>query len=72
MQNRDISGQAEGVTVYHAGTKKDEEGYKTAGGRVLGVTANGKDLEEALQKAYAGVAKIDFEKVHYRKDIGRR
>jgi len=68
----DANGQAEGVTVYHAGTKKDEEGYKTAGGRVLGVTANGKDLEEALQKAYAGVAKIDFEKVHYRKDIGRR
>ena len=60
------------LPVYHAGTKKDTDGYKTAGGRVLGVTACGRDLEEALQKAYAGVHQISFDKAHYRKDIGRR
>ena len=68
----DENGQLPGVTVYHAGTKKDADGYKTAGGRVLGVTACGRDLEEALQKAYAGVHQISFDKAHYRKDIGRR
>lgn len=59
------------VTVYHAGTKRKESGIVTAGGRVLGVTALGSDLEEALQKAYEAVSRIHFEAMHYRRDIGR-
>ena len=67
----DEKGQAEGVTVYHAGTKLIDGKFVTAGGRVLGVTATGKTLDEALAKAYAGVEKIHFTDAHYRKDIGR-
>ncbi len=68
-------GQLEGVDdvcVYHAGTKLDSGKYLTAGGRVLGVTAVGDDLRRALDKAYGAVGKIDFDKAHYRKDIGKR
>lgn len=68
----DEDGQAPGVTVYHAGTKLDGGQVLTAGGRVLGVTAVGNTLDEALQKAYAGVESIHFDGVHYRKDIGRK
>ncbi|MBQ8917429.1 MAG: phosphoribosylamine--glycine ligase [Oscillospiraceae bacterium] len=68
----DANGQAEGVTVIHAGTKLVDGTYCTGGGRVLGVTAVGADLEDALNKAYAGVEKIHFENAHYRKDIGRK
>lgn len=58
--------------VYHAGTKLDGGRYLTAGGRVLGVTAIGEDLQAALDKAYAAVGTISFEKAHYRKDIGAK
>ena len=60
------------VKVFHAGTKRDAEGsLVTAGGRVLGVTALGSDLESARQKAYAAVSKIHFENGFCRTDIGR-
>ena len=68
----DENGQYEGVTVYHAGTKKADGKYLTAGGRVLGITATGKDLSEALEKAYAAVEHITFKDMHYRTDIGRK
>lgn len=61
-----------GVSVYHAGTLREEERILTAGGRVLGVTGVGPDLESAIERAYAGIAKLDFEDMHYRRDIGRR
>lgn len=63
-------GQVAGATVYHAGTAYDGR-FKTAGGRVLGVTAVGANLDEALDKAYAAVSEIRFEGAHFRKDIGR-
>lgn len=66
------SGQLDGVTVYHAGTAITDGKLVTSGGRVLGVTALGSTLEQALEKSYAGVEKIKFEGAHYRKDIGRR
>ncbi len=56
--------------VFHAGTAKQESVYVTAGGRVLGVTALGKDIAEAQEKAYAEVSKISFEGAQYRTDIG--
>ena len=67
----DENGQAEGVTVYHAGTKLENGKLLTNGGRVLGVTATAKTLDEALEKAYAAVEKIHFDGAHYRHDIGR-
>lgn len=67
----DENGQAEGVTVYHAGTKLENGKLLTNGGRVLGVTATAKTLDEALEKAYAAVEKIHFDGAHYRRDIGR-
>ena len=65
-------GQLDGVTVYHAGTKRDGDKLVTSGGRVLGVTALGESIEDALAKSYAGVEKIKFDSAHYRKDIGQK
>ena len=67
----DENGQLPGVTVYHAGTAQKDGKLVTSGGRVLGVTALGKTLDEALEKAYAAVEKIHFDGAHYRRDIGR-
>ena len=58
------------VVLCHAGTAMKEGKLVTNGGRVLGVCAKGKTVEEARQKAYQNVEKISFEKMHYRKDIG--
>jgi len=59
------------VTVYHAGTARDEQGRLiTAGGRVLSVCGRGANLAEALSTAYSGVDKIHFEGKRYRTDIG--
>lgn len=66
------NGQLGGVTVYHAGTAIKDGKLVTSGGRVLGVTALGKDLKSALEKSYAAVEKINFEGKHFRKDIGKR
>ncbi len=60
------------ATVYHAGTKKTTEGFVTDGGRVLGVSATGSNLEDALKKAYNGVKNIQFDGAHYRTDIGKK
>ena len=61
-----------GVTVFHAGTAVREGQVVTAGGRVLGVTALGADLPEAVARAYAGVDKIRFEGAQARRDIAAR
>jgi phosphoribosylamine--glycine ligase len=57
--------------VFHAGTKKQDGVLVTAGGRVLGVTGLGSDLEDALSKAYGAINGIGFEGMYYRRDIGR-
>ncbi len=67
----DENGQVDGAVVYHAGTKYEDGKFYTNGGRVLGITAKGKTLDEALDKAYAAVEKISFDGAHYRRDIGR-
>jgi len=61
-----------GVKVFHAGTRMENHRLVTAGGRVLGVTAIAEDLPSAIQRAYAGVSKLQFEGMHYRKDIGAK
>jgi phosphoribosylamine--glycine ligase len=64
--------EAAGATVFHAGTKVGARGVETAGGRVLGVTARGADLPEAIERAYAAIELIHFERMHYRRDIGAK
>lgn len=68
----DEKGQVKNAFVYHAGTKFEENQFLTAGGRVLGVTAVADTLEKALTQAYQSVEEINFEKMHYRHDIGQR
>ncbi|MBI2889054.1 MAG: phosphoribosylamine--glycine ligase [Candidatus Liptonbacteria bacterium] len=60
------------VIVFHAGTKVESNKLVTSGGRVLGVTATGETLEAALKKAYEAAAKIHFDGMYYRKDIGAK
>ena len=60
---------ADGITVFHAGTKRDGDKTVTAGGRVLGVTALAADLPTARAKAYAAVEEIAFEGRQFRRDI---
>lgn len=61
----------DGYYVFHAGTKKTDEGIVTNGGRVLGITAKGKDLKEARKNAYEAVSWVDFENKYMRNDIGK-
>lgn len=62
--------EAMGATVYHAGTHREGDALVTAGGRVLGVTALGNTLREAVDAAYAAARQIHFEGAHMRSDIG--
>ena len=61
----------DGYYVFHAGTKLTDEGIVTNGGRVLGVTAKGKDLKEARKNAYEATEWISFENKYMRHDIGK-
>lgn len=61
-----------GALVFHAGTAEQDGAIVTAGGRVLGVVAKAADVKSAVDKAYAGVAKISFDGAFYRKDIAHR
>jgi phosphoribosylamine--glycine ligase len=67
------AGSLEGVVVFHAGTSIEEGvGLVTSGGRVLGVTARGTSLNDARSLAYKAVGEINFDGMHYRKDIAAR
>lgn len=71
-----ITGLAEaaatGAIVFHAGTKEDNGNIVTNGGRVLGISALGKDIAEAIANAYKGVKEVKFENMQYRTDIGKK
>ena len=75
-KGKEISGLGEaaaaGAIVFHCGTKTADGNILTSGGRVLSVTGMGATLREAVDKAYAGVGKIAFDKMFYRKDIAHR
>ena len=58
--------------VFHCGTKSEGSKVLTAGGRVLSVTGLGADLREAVDKAYAGVNEISFQRAYHRNDIAHR
>lgn len=68
----DSIGDKKDVVVFHAGTAIKDNNIVTAGGRVLGVTALGEDMNEAIHLAYEAVEKIEFEGMQYRKDIGKK
>ncbi|MFZ0137531.1 MAG: phosphoribosylamine--glycine ligase [Candidatus Sulfotelmatobacter sp.] len=68
----DEAAAVEGVKVFHAGTSKRDGEFYTAGGRVLGVSARGTDLETAVSRAYQACERIRFDGAHYRKDIAGR
>ena len=61
-----------GVKVFHAGTKFQDFHLLSTGGRVLGVTATAEDLPRAIARAYSAVGKINFEGMHFRRDIGAK
>jgi phosphoribosylamine--glycine ligase len=61
-----------GVTVFHAGTASRDGALVTAGGRVLGVHALGRDIPAAIAQAYAAMAHVHFSGMQFRRDIGRR
>ncbi len=58
------------IIVFHSGTAKVDNKIVTNGGRVLGITALGNNLDEAIKSAYEAVELVDFDKKHFRKDIG--
>lgn len=60
----------EDIILFHSGTKKVDADFRTAGGRVIGVTAISDSLDESRKKVYRNISKISFEGMHYRKDIG--
>lgn len=64
--------EAMGATVFHAGTRMQDGQLVTSGGRVLGVTASGADLPSAITQAYSAVARVSYENIHFRRDIGRK
>ena len=61
-----------GAIVFHAGTKETDGNIVTNGGRVLGISALGKDIAEAIDNAYKGVKQITFENMQYHTDIGKK
>jgi phosphoribosylamine--glycine ligase len=72
IRGLDAAGEDPDVMIFHAGTRRSGAGWETAGGRVLGVTARGDTTEQARERAYAAVSKLDFEGCHYRRDIAGR
>ncbi len=68
----EAASEMDGIQVFHAGTASVGGRVTTAGGRVLGVTATGKDLPAAIDRAYEAVAKVCWEGAYYRRDIGRK
>jgi phosphoribosylamine--glycine ligase len=77
LKGTEISGLAqaangEAVKIFHAGTRRSGDKILADGGRVLGVTALGKDAAEAQAKAYAAVDRVDWKEGFCRRDIGWR
>jgi phosphoribosylamine--glycine ligase len=64
--------ESTGAMVFQAGTRHLHGRLETSGGRVLGITASGPDLQHAISTAYAAASHIRFDGMHYRKDIGAK
>jgi phosphoribosylamine---glycine ligase len=72
IRDIDRANEIEGVTVFHAGTRREGDRLVAAGGRVLNVTATGSTLKEAQTRAYEAVDRIDWPQGFCRRDIGWR
>jgi phosphoribosylamine---glycine ligase len=72
IEGLDALDKARDVYVFHAGTKSADGKTVTAGGRVLNVTALGSDIRDAIDRCYNAVNLIEFEGMHFRRDIGHR
>jgi phosphoribosylamine--glycine ligase len=72
IEGVDAAGSLPGVSVCHAGTAMRDGQLVTAGGRVLTIVGSGSDFRQAIDRAYAGVAKIRFDGMQYRRDIGKK
>lgn len=72
IKGLDAAAKMEEAIVFHAGTKLQDGKIVTDGGRVLGVTALGETIKDSVDNAYKAVSLINFEKMHYRKDIGKK
>ena len=71
IEGLDTAGAMDDVVVFHAGTKLGDDGtVRTSGGRVLGITALGDNIDAARTRAYEAASAIHFEGMHLRKDIG--
>ncbi len=64
--------ESAGTEVFHAGTRNSPNGIETSGGRVLGVTASGRDLADAVANTYSAVGRIHFDGMQYRRDIAKK
>ena len=72
IRNLEAAQRIEGVEIFHAGTRRDGNRLMADGGRVLNVTALGRTVAEARERAYRAAALIDWPEGFYRRDIGRR
>jgi phosphoribosylamine---glycine ligase len=72
IRGLDRADHVPGVKIFHSGTTMRDGQFYTAGGRVLGVTSHGQDLPAALTRAYDAVNRIQFEGMHFRRDIAAR
>jgi phosphoribosylamine--glycine ligase len=72
IEGLDAVREMEDVHVFHAGTARQGDDVVTAGGRVLGVTALGDDIEQARERAYDAMERIRFDGMQYRRDIASR
>ncbi|MCH2172262.1 phosphoribosylamine--glycine ligase, partial [Myxococcota bacterium] len=75
IEGLDVTGNLPGsqdLVVFHAGSRREESGFVTAGGRVLGITARAPTIEDARARAYLGVDRVSFQNAHVRRDIAAR
>jgi phosphoribosylamine---glycine ligase len=72
IQGLERAAQRDQVSIFHAATSRSNEDWLTAGGRVLGVTATGENLDKALERCYRAVGEIHWGGMQYRRDIGRK
>jgi phosphoribosylamine--glycine ligase len=69
IEGLDAAGARDGVVVFHAGTRRDGDDIVTAGGRILGISATGRDVHEARAAAYAAIGDISWPGMQFRSDI---
>jgi len=70
IKGLDKESKITGITIFHAGTKYENDQFYTDGGRVIGVCASENNLSETMEKIYQAISEIEFDDMHFRRDIG--